>query len=81
MDEDAEKSAAKLSTGGWVILISLIVLMLAASAYAIHIWTSMDTAMSGLGWGFLIAGVIVSVVLGAGLMALLFYSAKHDYDR
>lgn len=81
MEENAENKPQKLGPGGWFILVSLIVLMLGASAYAVHIWTSMDTAMSGMGWGFLIAGVIISVLLGAGLMALLFYSAKHDYDR
>ena len=41
----------------------------------------MDVGMSGWGWGFLIAGVVVSVGLGGGLMALVFYSSRHDYDR
>jgi hypothetical protein len=28
-----------------------------------------------------VLGVIVTVALGAGLMALVFYSARHDMDR
>jgi len=37
--------------------------------------------MSVLGWVFLCAGVIVTFLLGAGLMALVFYSSRHDMDR
>ena len=35
--------------------------------------------MSGLGWIFLVLGVVVTIALGAGLMALVFYSSRHDY--
>jgi hypothetical protein len=71
----------KLGLGGWAIIITLLLLLAAATAYAIDIWTAMDTTMSGFGWGFLIAGVVVSIALGGGLMALVFYSAKNNYDR
>ena len=37
--------------------------------------------MSGFGWTFLVLGVVVTIGLGAGLMALVFYSARHDMDR
>ncbi len=37
--------------------------------------------MSGFGWTFLVLGVVVTIALGAGLMALVFYSARHDMDR
>jgi hypothetical protein len=37
--------------------------------------------MSGWGWTFLGLGVVVTIALGAGLMALVFYSARHDMDR
>ena len=29
----------------------------------------------------MILGVLVTLGLGAGLMALVFYSSRHDYDR
>jgi len=37
--------------------------------------------MSGWGWTFLILGIVVTIGLGAGLMALVFYSSRHDMDR
>jgi hypothetical protein len=32
------------------------------------------------GYIALVAGVTVSVVVGVGLMALVFYSSRHGYD-
>ena len=29
----------------------------------------------------MIAGVVLSVIVGAGLMALVFYSSRHGYDE
>jgi hypothetical protein len=37
--------------------------------------------MSGWGWTFLVLGVVVTIGLGGGLMALVFYSSRHDMDR
>jgi hypothetical protein len=37
--------------------------------------------MSAFGWFALIAGSLITVVIGAGLMALVFYSSRHDMDR
>jgi hypothetical protein len=37
--------------------------------------------MSTLGWTFLVLAVLVTFGLGAGLMALVFYSSRHDLDR
>jgi len=37
--------------------------------------------MSGWGWTFLGLGIVVTIALGAGLMALVFYSSRHDMDR
>ena len=71
----------RLGPGGWFILVALVVLLAASTFYAIDIWTAMDTSMSAFGWGFLIAGVVVSVALGAGLMALVFYSSRNNFDR
>ena len=76
-----DKDGKKIGLGGWAILAALVAMLVAAIVYALDIWESTDAAMSGWGWGFLVAGVVVSVALGAGLMALVFYSARHDYDR
>ena len=37
--------------------------------------------MSGWGWFTLVLGIVVTIGLGAGLMALVFYSSRHDYDQ
>ncbi len=75
------QNGKRLGPGGWFILAALGVLLAAAIFYAVHIWTSMDATMSAFGWGFLVAGVVVSIALGAGLMALVFYSSRNNYDR
>jgi hypothetical protein len=50
--------------------------------YAARVWTSMaGVQMSGWGWLFLCLGAVVTTALGAGLMALVFYSARHDMDQ
>ena len=76
-----EKKPNKLGTGGWFLIAAMLAMLGAAVIYAVQVWTSMDTAMSGWGWAFLVLGVLVSIGLGAGLMALVFYSSRHDYDR
>ena len=37
--------------------------------------------MSAFGWIALIAGSFITIAVGGGLMALVFYSSRHDMDR
>lgn len=78
---DSKTPKRPLSTGGWFVLAILCAFVAASIWYAASIWTSIDAQMSGIGWGMLIAGVIVSVLLGGGLSALVIYSSRNDYDR
>jgi hypothetical protein len=72
----------KLSPAGWLTLAILLGLFGAALWYAVKVWNAMaGVHMSGWGWTFLSLGVVVTIGLGAGLMALVFYSARHDMDR
>jgi hypothetical protein len=72
----------KLSAAGWVALAVLLGFFVVALWYAVNVWTAMaGVQMSGFGWTFLVLGVVVTIALGAGLMALVFYSARHDMDR
>jgi hypothetical protein len=79
MDNDRGK---RLSIAGLVALLVMAGLLVAAIVYAVRVWQAMaGVTMSGWGWLFMGLGVVVTIGLGAGLMALLFYSSRHDYDR
>jgi hypothetical protein len=56
-------------------------LLLAAGAVALHLWLELDDVSLGLhGWLALGLGVGVSLILGVGLMMLVFRSARRGYD-
>ena len=79
---EENKENSKLSAAGWVAILVLLGLFGVSLWYAIRVWTSMaGVHMSGWGWLFLVLGVVVTIALGAGLMGLVFYSSRHDYDR
>jgi hypothetical protein len=76
-----KKSREKLSAAGKLTLAALFAMLVAAVAYAVQVWTSIDAQMTGWGWGMLVLGVVASVAVGGGLSVLLLYSARHDMDR
>ena len=77
-----QEEKSKLSDAGWVALVVLGAFFFITLWYAVKVWTSMaGVHMSGFGWFFLVLGVVVTIGLGAGLMALVFYSSRHDMDR
>jgi hypothetical protein len=79
---DNEEKSAKLGPAGWITLAVLAGLLAVSVWYAVDVWTAMSgVRMSGLGWTFMILGAVVTFALGAGLMALVFYSSRHDMDR
>ena len=82
MNAPEKNPDSRLSAAGWITLVILVGLFFAALWYAVKVWTSMaGVHMSGWGWLFLVLGIVVTVALGAGLMALVFYSSRHDYDQ
>ena len=73
--------SSKLTRGGWIAIAVLLAFLAAAIAYAIHGWNRIgDVGIPPLGWAFLIAGILVTVLVGGGLMALLFYSSRKGRD-
>ena len=73
---------SRLSAAGWIALVILLGFLLVSLWYAVKVWTAMSGVhMSGLGWFFLGMGIVVTIGLGAGLMALVFYSSRHDMDQ
>ena len=56
-------------------------LLLAAGGVALHLWLELDDVSLGAhGWIALGLGVGVSLILGVGLMMLVFRSARRGYD-
>jgi hypothetical protein len=79
MNEDTER---KLGPWGWFAIVVLSGFLVAAIVYAIHAWNALDgVGISPLGWMFLVMGVVFTILVGGGLMALLFYSSRHNYDQ
>jgi hypothetical protein len=81
-DGKPPEKTTPLGVAGWIALVVLVGLLVVSVLYAIHAWTALSgVPMSGMGWFFLVLGVIVTFGVGAGLMFLVFYSSRHDYDR
>jgi hypothetical protein len=73
---------SKLGPGGWFAIVVLLGFLLAAGTYAVRAWTALDGVQISLaGWVFMVLGVVFTFLVGGGLMALVFYSSRHDYDR
>ena len=80
MSEDKPRS--RLSGAEWFALVVLIGFLAFAVWFLITGWDLLgDVKMSGFGWFALIAGSLITFGVGAGLMALVFYSSRHNLDR
>ena len=76
------KPHSRLSPAGWIALCVLLGFLAFALWYGIVGWSALgDVQMSGFGWFALIAGSLITFGVGAGLMALVFYSSRHNLDR
>ena len=60
--------------------VTLALLLAAAVALSYFVWTSTDAKMSTNGMAALILGALGSLIVGGGLMALVFLSARRGYD-
>jgi hypothetical protein len=78
-----EPQNSKLSTWGIVALVVPLLAMLAAAIwYAARSWILVNgPPMPTIGYLAMTGGVLFSVFVGCGLMALLFYSNRHGYDE
>lgn len=55
-------------------------LLILAVTFLVQAWTRIDAQMSIHGWIALTLGVVFSLAIGLGLMALVFFSARRGYD-
>lgn len=65
-----------------LIVIALFGLLAATLWWAYGLWNALDPEpMPGWMYAAMAGGVLVSLLVGCGLMALMFYSARHGYDE
>jgi hypothetical protein len=65
----------------FLILIPLIALLAAALWFMIYSWNAIEgPAIPTAGYVAMWLGIVFSVVVGCGLMALVFYSSRRGYD-
>ena len=63
------------------IIVPLVVLLGASVCFAIYAWTAIEgPPIPTEGYVAMGLGVVFSLVVGIGLMALVFYSSRHGYD-
>ncbi|HSR71443.1 MAG TPA: hypothetical protein VLL72_03590 [Kiloniellales bacterium] len=64
-----------------LLIIALLLLLGLALALGGYLWWRMSDVAIGLhGLIALLAGAFASLLLGGGLMSLVFYSSRHGYD-
>ncbi len=63
------------------VIAALMALLVASLYYAYGIWTALGAAdMPGWMYAAMTGGVLFSLIVGGGLMALVFYSSRAGYD-
>lgn len=76
-----DAASGKMGGGGWVAVFVLGGFLVLALWYAVRMWGRVpDVGIPASGWVFLILGVVVTFLTGAGLMALVFYSSRNNRD-
>jgi cation transporter-like permease len=76
------KPHIKWSTLGVIVMLFvLFAILVAAGWFASRAWTAVSgPPMPAAGYAAMILGIVFSLVVGCGLMALVFYSSRHGYD-
>ena len=70
-----------LNFGQIALIAVLLVLLILTGVWATSVWNATDdVAMDKNGWIALILGTVFSLLIGCGLMALIFFSSRRGYD-
>jgi TRAP-type C4-dicarboxylate transport system permease small subunit len=81
---DGEPASSMPEGGGlarWLVIAVLCAVLVVACVLGYLGWTSTDTSVPASGYIALVLGVVFSLVVGVGLMALVFYSSRKNYDE
>ena len=67
--------------GSIALLVPLLAMLAASVWFAAQGWMSVEgPAIPLAGYVAMAAGIIVTLIVGIGLMSLVFYSRRHGYD-
>jgi hypothetical protein len=81
-DRTSSKVSARLGVGSWIVLLVLLALLVATGVIIYFGWTlGNGTDVPTSGYAAMAFGVVISLAIGFGLMALLFYSSRKGYDE
>ena len=81
-DKPKDASGSRLSPFGIAAILIMVGMLGWAGWYAVQSWNAMSgVEMPPLGWALMAMGAVVTFLVGAGLMVLIFYSSRNDMDR
>ncbi|MBR0823461.1 hypothetical protein [Bradyrhizobium liaoningense] len=80
-EQPASPKAKDSKLARWLVIAVLCAMLVAACVLGYLGWTSTDTSVPASGYVALVLGVVFSLVVGVGLMALVFYSSRKGYDE
>lgn len=78
--ESGSKSAA-LGVGGWLAITAMGIVLGLAIWFSFWGWNLTDATLDANGRIALVLGAVFSMLVGGGLMALVFWSNRKGYDR
>ena len=71
----------RIGMGHIILLAVLIILLILTAIWAVSVWNaSSDVPMGKHGWIALGLGTFFSLLIGCGLMALMFFSSRSGHD-
>jgi len=63
-----------------MLYVPLFALLAATLWFMVYAWNKLGGDIPAYGWAAIGGGVGISLLVGCGLMALIFYSHRHGYD-
>jgi heme/copper-type cytochrome/quinol oxidase subunit 2 len=76
------RRGSKGSTFTWVVTTVAVAVVLAVAIVTAEFWSGIgDSEISEAGWFAMALGIVVTLVLGVGLMSLVFFSNRRGYDE
>lgn len=80
----ADKSPKPNRVGTWAVIVSLLVILVFSLAMLYVGWgmggDHPENSMTSAGYTAMTIGIIATMALGVGLMALIFYSSRSGHD-